>query len=764
MRARLWVGLLALACSEGSVHELDEPPDAGLAPDTSTPDATSADARAPAPFTVELVEPGPDAVVGGRITVRAQVEAGGRLLRGVEFLAGPEPTRFDADLSEPFEGLLDTTDHPDGALRLQARAVDFDGEEAIAEVTVQVDNRPPEVRQLSPEPEAMVFFDDGSVDLAFAVEDASDVADVELTVNGLPVPIVDAGAGDQQGHLWVAHPSFEALHVFDVDLPITLVVGVRATDALGQRAEVVVRHPVERRLRWSYQTFGEIWGGPAVAPDGTVRVGSNDGVLHAVSESGEALWTYDAGGEVLGSPAVALDGAAYFGAGSSLHAVDAAGARRWRVDAGGSIGSSPALSRDGATVYFGSYADRVHALRAQDGGEVWRHEVGGDVLSSPAVGLDGTVYVGSHDHSLHAIAPDGASRWTFETGGEVWGGPLVTRGGPVLVGSNDGYLYALEPQTGERRWEFDTRGEIWGTPAEAGDGTLYVGSTFRRLRALSAGGEQRWQLETGGLAQSSPAVDAAGNVYIGSTDRLVYASSSNGEVLWTFETEAQILASPVLSPDQATLYVGSTDRRLYALRTGLPAARCDEPEMAQMGDLEVMAFEASRPDATADGEGRAVGRACSVRGVRPWTGASWVEAQAACAAAGMSLCTAAQWRAACAGPDGAELPYGAEPAADACNGADHPDSGCDQGACEPRPGGALARCVSPQGAYDMSGNLWEWTADVSPVLGAGFRVTVGGSYRTSGDTLRCTWDDSATSHQPEATEADDLGFRCCRGG
>ena len=51
---------------------------------------------------------------------------------------------------------------------------------------------------------------------------------------------------------------------------------------------------------------------PAVAPDGTIYVGSFDGKLHALSLDGKQLWRFQAGREIKSSPAIADDGTVFF--------------------------------------------------------------------------------------------------------------------------------------------------------------------------------------------------------------------------------------------------------------------------------------------------------------------------------------------------------------------------------------------------------------------------------------------------------------------
>jgi len=63
--------------------------------------------------------------------------------------------------------------------------------------------------------------------------------------------------------------------------------------------------------------------------------------------------------------------------------------------------------------------------------------------SSPAV-VDGTVYIGSHDHSLYAVAAeDGDQQWQFETDGNVASSPTMLND-TVYIGSVNDHLYAVE--------------------------------------------------------------------------------------------------------------------------------------------------------------------------------------------------------------------------------------------------------------------------------------------------------------------------------
>jgi formylglycine-generating enzyme required for sulfatase activity len=83
------------------------------------------------------------------------------------------------------------------------------------------------------------------------------------------------------------------------------------------------------------------------------------------------------------------------------------------------------------------------------------------------------------------------------------------------------------------------------------------------------------------------------------------------------------------------------------------------------------------------------------------------------------------------------------------------------------PTGFFERCVSAEGIYDMTGNLWEWNADQGNEFSSEARFHQGAGWRTvaeqhrDGD-MQC----SRTMTIPESSAAmhhsSMVGFRCCQ--
>lgn len=164
------------------------------------------------------------------------------------------------------------------------------------------------------------------------------------------------------------------------------------------------------------------------------------------------------------------------------------------------------------------------------------------------------------------------------------------------------------------------------------------------------------------------------------------------------------------------------------------------------------------------------GTAVSAPGVPPQGYISGDVAGAACAAAGKRLCELGEWQEACAG-SGRTYPYGDVYDPDACNTerAQHPvielfgagatwsptqmnDPRLNQLPDSLAVTGGHPQCVTPEGVYDLHGNVHEWVADPAGTFKGGFYVDAvingaGCGYTTTAHT---------TSYHDYST-----GFRCC---
>lgn len=158
---------------------------------------------------------------------------------------------------------------------------------------------------------------------------------------------------------------------------------------------------------------------------------------------------------------------------------------------------------------------------------------------------------------------------------------------------------------------------------------------------------------------------------------------------------------------------------------------------------------------------------------QPAVGVDWNDAQAYCQWAGRQSPTEAQWEKATRGTDNRLYPWGNQRAT--CEYAvidDGSGNGCGQGSAAWTVG-SKPEGVSPYGALDMAGNVWEWVADwydeqyythspsrnpSGPSSGQ-YRVLRGGSWDNSALSVR-----AADRYRGAPTyRLNYVGFRCSRG-
>lgn len=222
----------------------------------------------------------------------------------------------------------------------------------------------------------------------------------------------------------------------------------------------------------------------------------------------------------------------------------------------------------------------------------------------------------------------------------------------------------------------------------------------------------------------------------------------------------------------------STDAAVVDEADAEGATGCGEPEFQRVQgpglNFDIFAYEASHPDADGDAAwpGAAdgapaptAGPPCSRPGVRPWHSIKWRDADAACKQIGWRLCTGEEWQRACQGPDGTAYTYGSSFKAGVCNVREgYRAEGTDFASESPT--GHFAGCVSAEGLFDMTGNLWEWTAErdesdaqIRYYQGAGWRTI---AERHRDQNLVCTEKTRLLRLSAPSFANQDVGFRCCR--
>jgi formylglycine-generating enzyme required for sulfatase activity len=157
-------------------------------------------------------------------------------------------------------------------------------------------------------------------------------------------------------------------------------------------------------------------------------------------------------------------------------------------------------------------------------------------------------------------------------------------------------------------------------------------------------------------------------------------------------------------------------------------------------------------------------------GEQPRVYVDWHEAKALCLSAGKRLCRRSEWILACEGPKRLPYPWGFVRSPSPCN-IDRPAIEVGVAALtgdatreeelsrlwQADPIGSHPRCVSAYGAYDLSGNIDEWTDNLADDPSTPHPSTLNGGYW---GPVRNTCRLTTTGHGPRF-KFYQAGFRCC---
>jgi outer membrane protein assembly factor BamB len=278
--------------------------------------------------------------------------------------------------------------------------------------------------------------------------------------------------------------------------PVGQISGVPAISDAGT-VYVGVAAPVEAMFygfrrdgdkSWEFQVESHVVeGAPSLGPDGAIYLAASDpltarGAVVALDPEGREKWHYDLPSRSPFSPALARDGTVYVGAQNGrLYAFSPEGSLKWEASLG-AVTSSPSVAAD-STIYLGA-GSSYQALNPADGGKIWAFSpVDGEADSTPSLGKGGRVYVTSNSNELYAIKVDGTTAWVFsaEAEGERevhFSSPITIDGAGILyAGTREGELFSVNLD-GSLRWRFalPEGGVVLVGPAIGRDGTLYVGA------------------------------------------------------------------------------------------------------------------------------------------------------------------------------------------------------------------------------------------------------------------------------------------------
>lgn len=419
------------------------------------------------------------------------------------------------------------------------------GTSAAQQLTLDIKS-PPEITSTPPANPAAVV---ANTSYSYVVS-ATGIPAPQLALNGAPSWLAFNG-NTLQGMPGVA------------DIGQSFAFSIVASNGYGADAvqQLTINVVAAGTLKWSYATTDVIFSSPAIAPDGTIYVGSADKFVYAFTPAGTLKWAYSLGYFTTSSPSVGPDGTIYIGASDSkLHAIKPDGTVKWQCLLTGFALSSPSLAANG-DVFIGTSTGNFYCVSSA-GAINWVYTTGGAIVSTPAIAANGTVYVGSGDKNLYAFDGAGTLLWSYLTGATIKSSPAIAANGDILFGSQDFNLRCLDA-AGNLKWSYATGGMVDSSPTIAQDGTIYVGSADKKLHAVNADGTPKWSYLTGDVVWSSVTITTDGTLYFGSNDKHLYALDAAGNLLWKSITGNWVRSSPAIGQD-GTIYVGSHDKSFYA--------------------------------------------------------------------------------------------------------------------------------------------------------------------------------------------------------
>lgn len=315
---------------------------------------------------------------------------------------------------------------------------------------------------------------------------------------------------------------------------------------------------------WSFGPNSRPIGRLVAGPDGAIYTLTSIGFVRAVDPNGAfRLAVHPAKRNVLG---VAIDSQQriYTSADDgTLWAFSDGGEVLWSVLTDGVPATSLLLNRDEQTLYTGTSKEHLDAYSIADGHKLWGAQLDG-ILGEPALGADGTVYVGTTEGTLYAVAPDGTPRWKYQAEAWVHSAPIIS-GTLIYAASEEGAIFALD-STGAQRWRF----ELGAAPAGlalGSDGMVYASTADGQLHALDRDGRPRWTTPLGGGAPTAPAAGTDGLVYVGAEDGGLRVVRPDGAIAGVFGFDVPIRIPPLVGSDGA-VYVALGDGQDYLTAFG----------------------------------------------------------------------------------------------------------------------------------------------------------------------------------------------------
>jgi outer membrane protein assembly factor BamB len=369
--------------------------------------------------------------------------------------------------------------------------------------------------------------------------------------------------------LGAAEPGFSLLNPDGSPRPVFKALRDYFGEARKDQEQTAQIDGTDLTLLWKLWPNPEPVGQLVPGPDGAIYTETGNGYVRVIDPNGALRLVVKPSRKRV--PGVAVDGQGrIFGSGNHgvLSAYTPGGDLLWTVEADGTPTTQMLISADGQALLSGTDKQRLDAYAADDGHKLWGTPLGGD-SGAPAIGGDGTIYLGSSDGALHAIAPDGTPRWRYQSAGFPAAAPLV--GKDAIYGATDaGVLFALD-MSGAQRWRVELHAPAIGLSAGA-DGTLYATTADGALHAIAPDGAARWATPLGGGLPTAPAAAPDGLVYVGAEDGRLRVVAPGGKVAGVYDAGTPLRVAPLIGRDGA-VYLAAGKNRDAVLAFGTQALK-----------------------------------------------------------------------------------------------------------------------------------------------------------------------------------------------
>ncbi len=323
--------------------------------------------------------------------------------------------------------------------------------------------------------------------------------------------------------------------------------------------------PPKKGILWKTLTDEFVYA-PIVLQNGDLIVGTLNGNVYKISDSGNILWKFSVGKWILPKPLIDKKENIYFAADTGyLYALDKNGKKKWDFLLNGIPEGK--LSLYSSTIYVANNKGYLYAI-STDGTPIWAKKLNG-ILVSKIIKYDGYLYALTEEASgtaeiLYKLSPD--------EGKIVFSKTLKNWCSHVLAVNDDGKMYISNGQnlvlfdvTGIKpvmKWKEQFRGDVYSCVNH--NGILYV-TAGSELYAVKDG-RTLWNFKANGKIFAQP-VFYKDFIYIVSNMGTIYIINLKGQQMGKENLGDLVVFSKPTLNSKGVMYLGTFG--VYAVKLNL---------------------------------------------------------------------------------------------------------------------------------------------------------------------------------------------------